>query len=159
MTTSGLLKERMNLISSVYSWKDEMIMRSIVLVPLGLVVYVISVVLIFAFWCWFFDKPQEWTWFIPITTASFSLAIPCGFLEENFHSPVSAALVTIIVASFWVLFVIVDIGGSIADLVLGNTSVDNIDILMLYIDTLLNSKIFAFISVCLAGGTYTNLKK
>lgn len=58
-------------------------MGKLIAVPLGLVVYVISLTLILIFFMWFFDKPQEWSYLIPILTSLFALGIAMGVADSN----------------------------------------------------------------------------
>lgn len=131
----------------------------IILVPIGLVIYCLLVILIFGFWCWFFDKPQEWDWFIPITTSMMSLGGTNGFLEEKFKSPTSGVIVAGLVVAFWVIFVFVDIFGTVSSFVTGDFRMDNVDVLMFYLDKLLNSKIFAVVSAIIFLGIWDDYKK
>lgn len=131
----------------------------IILVPVGLVVYCLAVVLIFVFWCWFFDNPQEWDWFIPIVTSSFSLAIVCSFIEDKFKSYLSNVIISGLVAAFWICFVVVDVYGTVESFITGDFSMDNVDVLMFYLDKLLSSKIFAVMSVIMFFGNLGEYKK
>lgn len=131
-------------------------MREVISVPVALLCYVISVVVILAFCNWFFDNPREWTYAIPIITSSCSLAIACYVAEEKLSSKTGAKLTAVIVATFWILFVIVDISGDLNDIVAvlagKNLEPDALDVIMMYVDVLLNSKIFAVVSCLLAAG-------
>ena len=130
--------------------------RDVVAVPVALVCYVIAVVLISLFCQWFFDRPEDWPYLIPIITAGFSMAAAVGVAEEKFDSKPSAKVVAIIIAAFWVVFVIVDVAGGIQDLINflagKDPDPDALDVIMLYVDVLLNSKIFAVVSCLLAAG-------
>lgn len=74
--------------------------------------------------------------------------------EEKFSSKAGAKITAMIVAAFWILFVIVDITGNLQDLVMvlagKNPRPDTLDVIMFYVDVLLNSKIFAVVSCLLA---------
>ena len=131
-------------------------MREIISVPVALVCYVIFVVLILAFCNWFFDKPGDWPYVIPIVTSSFSLGGACVIAEEKLSSKSGAKITAMIVAAFWILFVIVDITGNINDVITAlageNPKPDTLDVIMFYVDVLLNAKIFAVVSCLLAAG-------
>lgn len=79
-------------------------MGKILAVPLGLIAYVISLVLILGFLSWFIDKPQDWDYFIPITTSLLALGIGVGVAESNGDSS-AGKFVASFVAFFWVAFV------------------------------------------------------
>ena len=128
----------------------------LICVPVGLIIYVISVAAILAFCLWFFDKPHEWQTAIPIITSLFSLGIACGPIEK--FSETSEKILTFIIAAFWILFVVIDTKGTIEDFIgffTGNTSTkDELDMLMFYIDSVLNAKIFAVVSGIMAFGSF-----
>ena len=135
-------------------------MREVVSVPVALVCYVIFVVLILAFCNWFFDRPAEWPYLIPIVTSSFSLAVACGIAEEKLNSKAGAKITALLVAAFWILFVIADISGTVNDFIAvlagEDIETDVLDVIMFYVDVLLNSKIFAVVSCLLAAGQFNN---
>ena len=129
-------------------------MRAAAVVPVALVCYVFFVVLFLVLCNWFFDRPADWPYLIPIIISSFSLGGACMVAEEKFSSKAGAKITAMIVAAFWILFVIVDITGNLQDLVMvlagKNPRPDTLDVIMFYVDVLLNSKIFAVVSCLLA---------
>ena len=135
-------------------------MRDVISVPVALLCYVIAVAIILALCNWFFEKPSEWPYAIPIITSAFSFALACFVAEEKFSSKAGAKITAVIIAAFWVVFVFVDISGSIEDLIHilagKNIEPDALDIIMTYIDVLLNSKIFAVVSCLLAAGQFNS---
>ena len=135
-------------------------MREIVSVPVALACYVISVVLILMFCNWFFDKPREWSYAIPIITSSCSFIIACVVAEDKLSSKTGAKITAVIIAAFWIVFVIADISGGINDIITAlagkNPQPDTLDVLMFYVDVLLNSKIFAVVSCLLAAGQFNS---
>ena len=76
--------------------------------------------------------------------------------EEKLSSKAGAKITAVIVAAFWIIFVVVDITGNLQDFVTvlagKNPKPDTIDVIMFYVDVLLNSKIFAVVSCLLAAG-------
>lgn len=116
-------------------------MRDVISVPVALLCYVFFVVVISIFCNWFFDSPEEWPYLIPFVTSFFSLGLACFIAEEKFSSKSGAKITAMIIAAFWVIFVVADIVGAVDDV---------IAVLMLYVDVLLNSKIFAVVSCFLA---------
>lgn len=135
-------------------------MRDFISVPIALACYIISVAIILALCNWFFDKPSEWSYAIPIITSSCSLAIACGVAEEKLSSKTGAKIASVIIAAFWILFVIVDISGGINDIITvlagKNPEPDTLDVIMFYIDVLLNSKIFAVVSCLFTIGQFNS---
>ena len=133
-------------------------MRAIIGVPVGIIIYLISVVVIMAFCQWSFEKPQEWQTAIPIITSLFSMGIACGIVEDKF-SKLSGKFLTLIIAAFWIALVVVDITGNIQDLIgmfKGETpTFDEIDMVMFYVDGVLNVKIFAITSAIMALGNFS----
>ena len=131
-------------------------MKTLIGVPVGLIIYVISVVSILAFCLWSFEKPQEWQTAIPIITSLFSITI-ANFVAEDKFSKASGAVVSWIVAAFWIAFVVIDIKGDIQDIIgffQGKTpTMDEMDIVMFYVDGVLNAKIFAVVSGLWAFGS------
>lgn len=131
-------------------------MRTAVSVPIVLVCYILFVILFLVLCNWFFDRPAEWPYVIPIIVSSFSLGGACVVAEEKLSSKSGAKITAMIVAAFWILFVIVDITGNINDVITvlagKNPSPDTLDIIMFYVDVLLNAKIFAVVSCLLAAG-------
>lgn len=136
--------------------RSVIILREIVSVPVALVIYVISVALILAFCNWFFDKPSDYPYLIPIITSSFSMALACMIAEEKLNSKAGAKIAAVLIAAFWIIFVIVDLSGSVKDIIDVLTGKelqpDALDIIMMYVDILLNSKIFAVVSCLVAAG-------
>ena len=132
-------------------------MRAIIGVPVGLVIYVIAVVAIMTFCLWFFDKPQEWRIAIPIITSLFSSSIACSIAEGI--SKISEKIVAALIALFWIAFVVVDVTGSIQNwisVIQGKTpTMDEIDMVMFYVDGVLNAKIFAVVSGLIAFGNFS----
>ena len=131
-------------------------MRAVASVPIALVCYVFFVVLFLVLCNWFFDRPADWPYVIPIIVSSFSLAGACAVAEEKLSSKAGAKITAMIVAAFWILFVIVDLTGNLNDIVTilagKNPKPDTLDVIMFYVDVLLNSKIFAVVSCLLAAG-------
>jgi len=131
-------------------------LRTAVSVPIALVCYILFVILFLVLCNWFFDRPAEWPYVIPIIVSSFSLGGACVVAEEKLSSKSGAKIAAMIVAAFWILFVIVDITGNINDVITvlagKNPSPDTLDIIMFYVDVLLNAKIFAVVSCLLAAG-------
>lgn len=132
-------------------------MKTLIGVPIGLIIYVISVAAIMSFCLWSFEKPQEWQTAIPIITSFLSLGIACGIAEDKF-SKASGVIVSFIVAAFWIAFIVIDTKGTIEDFIgffQGKTpTADEIDMLMFYVDAFLNAKIFAVVSGLWAFGSY-----
>lgn len=130
-------------------------MRATIGVPIALVCYVIFVALIFGFCNWSFERPADWSYGIPIITSLFSFSGACA-IAEKFSGTAGAKITAMIVAAFWILFVIVDISGSINDIITvlagENLQPDVMDIIMEIVDGLLNAKIFAVVSCILALG-------
>lgn len=133
-------------------------MREIIGVPVGIIIYLISVVVIMAFCQWSFEKPQEWQTAIPIITSLFSMGIACSIVEDKF-SKLSGKFLTLIIAAFWIALVVVDITGNIQDLIgmfKGETpTFDELDMVMFYVDGVLNVKIFAITSAIMALGNFS----
>ena len=131
-------------------------MRAVASVPIALVCYVFFVALFLVLCNWFFDRPADWPYVIPIIVSSFSLAGACAVAEEKLSSKAGAKITAMIVAAFWILFVIVDLTGNLNDIVTilagKNPKPDTLDVIMFYVDVLLNSKIFAVVSCLLAAG-------
>ena len=131
-------------------------MREIFSVPIAILCYVVSVVVILIFCNWFFDNPKEWSYAIPIITASGSLALACDIAKEKLKSKTGAKITALIISLLWILFVIVDISGSINDIINvlagKNIEPDAMDVIIFYVDILLNSKIFAIVSCLFTAG-------
>ena len=131
-------------------------MRDVISVPIALLCYVVAVAIILALCNWFFEKPSEWSYVIPIITSTFSFALAYVVAEEKFSSKAGAKITAVIIAAFWIIFVVVDISGSIDNLIRvlagKNIEPDALDVIMMYVDVLLNSKIFAVVSCLLAAG-------
>jgi len=129
-------------------WGD--FVRELIAVPIGLVLYVILVAVIFTFCLWFFDKPQDWPYLIPIITAFISLSIACD-AAKNISSINGAKILGGIVVVFWIIFVVVDFAGTIQDIIsalFGRSNThDSMDVIMFYVDAALNAKIFAVTSI------------
>ena len=135
--------------------KKVNVLREVVGVPVALVCYVIFVALIFSFCNWSFERPADWPYGIPIITALFSMGGACG-VAEKISSSAGAKITAILIAAFWVLFVIADMTGTVNDflnvLAGNNPNPDAADIIMQLVDGLLNAKIFAVTSCILASG-------
>jgi len=142
--------------------KKVIILREVISVPVALVSYIIFVVLILAFCNWFFDRPGDWPYLIPIITSSFALGGACNIAEEKMSSKAGAKITAIIIAAFWIIFVIADITGNVQDIISvlagKNPQPDTLEIIMFYVDVLLNSKIFAVVSCLLAAGQINDYK-
>ena len=61
--------------------KRDSNMRSLLGIIIGIFVYVIAAFLFLLFFYWFFDKPHEWSYFIPIATAAVSVGIAATTAE------------------------------------------------------------------------------
>ena len=135
--------------------RGENFLRTIIGVPIALVCYVIFVALIFGFCNWSFERPADWSYGIPIITSLFSLGGACA-VAEKFSGASGAKITSMIVAAFWILFVIACISGNINDIITvlagENIEPDAMDIVMEIVDGLLNAKIFAVVSCLLAAG-------
>lgn len=116
-------------------------LRAIISVPVALLCYVFFIVVTSIFCKWFFDRPEEWPYLIPIITSFFPMFMACIIAEEKFSSKSGAKITAIIIAAFWIIFVVADITGIFDDI---------IAVLMLFMDVLLNSKIFAVVSCIVA---------
>ena len=140
-------------------------MRAILGILAGMVVYVISIFLVFLFFVWFFDKPEEWSYFIPIATAIVSIGCATGTADEVSDGKKSGALLTILIAGMWVVFVVVDVVGDVSDIlyaIVGSYEQGEagaFEIFMFGFDRLLSSKIFAVVSVLVACGSLEELKR
>lgn len=139
-------------------------MRALLGLAAGYVVYIVSVPLIFLFFYWFFDKPAEWSYFIPIATAIISIGCASGTAEEVSGGKKAGALLTVLIAGMWVMLVVVDVVGGVSDIWHGlvghyeQGEVGVFEIFMFSFDSLLSSKIFAVVSVLVAGGSLEELK-
>lgn len=131
----------------------------IITVPILLVCYVISVIVIFALCNWWFDRPENWPYVIPIITSLFSIGIVAGIAEEKLSDKAAAKIAIMIIAAFWVLVVIADVTGTIGDIVNAvsgkDPEPDALDIFVTLLDGLLNAKIFAVVS-CLMAASENN---
>ena len=125
-------------------------MRDVISVPVALLCYVFFVVVISIFCNWFFDRPEEWPYLIPFITSFFSFGMACGLAEDKFSSKSGAKVTAFLIAAFWVIFVVADIAGAVDDVIsvlVGKyTGPSDLDVIMFYVDILLNSKIFAVVS-------------
>lgn len=113
--------------------------------------YVISLVLIVTFWYWWFDKPLEWRYFISITSSLASIVVASGILSEYSNDKRILVILLTIIATFWILYVLVDILGFLQDIydVLTNHRSNNtgtMEIIMYIVDEIISSKIFAVVS-------------
>lgn len=140
-------------------------MRSLVAIPAGLLAYVISIIIIFMFFIWFFDKPTNWDYFIPIVTSFMAFIIAEFTAEEISGNRKVAALVGILIGGFWVVLVVADIFGNISDfihVIIGSKEYKNDvgiwDMFLFYFDTILSSKIFATVSAICAAGSLQEFK-
>ena len=135
--------------------RGENFLRTIIGVPIALVCYAIFVVLIFGFCNWSFERPADWSYGIPIITSLFSLGGACA-VAEKFSGASGAKITSMIVAAFWILLVIVDVVGSINDVITvlagENLKPDLVGDIISLLDGLLNAKIFAVVSFILAAG-------
>lgn len=140
-------------------------MRAILGLFAGMIAYVVSVLLIFLFFYWFFDKPMEWSYFIPIVTALLSISIASVSAEEVSESKKVGALLTVLIAGMWIIFVVIDVVGDVSDIfhaIIGQYKSDEIgafEIFMFSFDKILSSKIFAVISFLVAGGSVEEFRK
>jgi len=130
-------------------------LRATIGVPIALVCYIIFVALIFGFCNWSFEHPADWSYGIPIITSLFSLGGACAVVEK-FSGTAGAKITTMIIAAFWILLVIVDIVGSINDVITvlagENLEPDLVGDIISLLNGLLNAKIFAVVSFILALG-------
>ena len=135
-------------------------MRSLAAIPAGLLAYVISVIILCSFFIWFFDKPTNWDYFIPIVTSFVAFAIAVGTVEEISGNHKTAALVGLMIGIFWVVLVVADIFGNISDMIHPimdpknyKNEVGAMDMFLFYFDRILSSKIFATVSAICAVGS------
>lgn len=140
-------------------------MRSLVAIPAALLAYVISVILLFLFFIWFFDKPANWDYFIPIVTSFVAFVISEVTAEEISGNSKVAALVGVLIGIFWVVLVVADIFGNISDIVHAISDPQNYkadvgiwDMFLFYFDRILSSKIFATVSAICAVGALEEFK-
>ena len=76
----------------------------------------------------------------------------------------AGALLTVLIAGMWVMLVVVDVVGGVSDIWHGlvghyeQGEVGAFEIFMFSFDSLLSSKIFAVVSVLVAGGSLEELK-
>ena len=113
--------------------------------------YVVSLALIVLFWYWWFDKPLEWRNFISIASALISIGVAYGILSEYSNDKRILVILLTIIATFWILYVLVDILGFLQDIydVLTNQRSNNtgtMEIIMYIVDEIISSKIFAVVS-------------
>ena len=122
-------------------------------IPIGLVIYVISFALASIFLYWFFDRPQDWSYVIPIFTSFISLGIAHGVVEEYFGK-ISARATIWIVAGFWIFMVAADIFGFMNDIagVIQGTYQEEDPGFVDVVNALLSTKIYAVTSALLAFG-------
>lgn len=140
-------------------------MRALLGLATGAIAYIVSVPLIFLFFYWFLDKPEEWPYFIPIVTALMSIGIAAGTAEEVSGSKKTGAVLTVLIGVMWVCFVVADIVGNVSDIIhaiMGHSDTSEagaFDLFMIYFDTILSSKIFAVVSGLAAFGEFEEMKK
>lgn len=106
--------------------------------------YVVSLALTVLFLYWWFDKPLEWRYFISIVSSLISIGVAYSITSEYSDKRLSF-IVMMIIAAFWIMFVLVDILGSIQEII-GTISIDRMDIVMIIVDKIISSKIFAVVS-------------
>ncbi len=140
-------------------------MRALLSIPAALCAYVISVIILFLFFIWFFDKPQNWDYFIPIVTSFMAFVIAEATAEEISGNRKAAALVGLLIGIFWVVLVVADIFGIVSDfihMIIGSQNhkvdVGVWDMFLFYFDTILSSKIFATVSAVCAFGELQEFK-
>lgn len=140
-------------------------MRSLVAIPAGLLAYVISVIIFCSFYIWFFDKPQNWDYFIPIVTSFMAFVIAEVTAEEISGNHKAAALVGLLIGIFWVVLVVADIFCNVSDFIhaiIGSQDHKNDvgawDMFLFYFDSILSSKIFATVSTICAVGSLREFK-
>ena len=140
-------------------------MRSLAAIPAGLLAYVISVIILCSFFIWFFDKPQNWDYFIPIVTSFVAFVIAEMTAEEISGSHKVAAFVGFLIGSFWVVLVVADIFGNVSDIIhaiIGSQDHKNDvgawEMFLFYFDRILSSKIFATVSAICASGSIKEIK-
>lgn len=140
-------------------------MRSLAAIPAGLLAYMISVIILCSFFIRFFDKPQNWDYFIPIVTSFMAFVIADVTAEEISGNRKTAALVGLLIGIFWVVLVVADIFGNVSDFIHATiglqdhkTDVGIWDVFLFYFDAILSSKIFATVSAICAVGDLRVLK-
>ena len=140
-------------------------MKSLIAIPAALLAYVISVIMLCLFFVWFFDKPANWDYFIPIVTSFMAFVIAEATAEGMSGNHKVAALVGILIGIFWVIVVVADIFGNISDIIHAIISPQNYkpdvgiwDMFLFYFDTILSSKIFATVSAICAFGELKEFK-
>ena len=136
-------------------------MRVLLAVPVALIAYILSVVVLLVFFYWFFDKPAEWDYFIPITASLVSIAIAGGTAKDMAKSGKVESMVMGIIALFWIAVVVADIVGFASDIIDTlsgkRVTMDDTDVFMFYLDHIMSFKIFAVVScLCAFGGASNN---
>lgn len=140
-------------------------MRVLLSIPAALLTYVISVILLFLFFVWFFDKPQNWDYFIPIVTSFVAFVIAEVTAAEISGNHKAAALVGLLIGIFWGVLVVADIFGNVSDFIhaiIGSQDHKNDvgawNVFLFYFDSILSSKIFATVSAICAVGSLEEFK-
>ena len=140
-------------------------MRAILGVLAGMAAYVVAIILSFLFFIWFFDKPAEWPYFIPIATALISISTAVGTADEVSGGKKAGAFLAILIAGMWIVFVVVDVVGDVSDILRAiagryeHGEVGAFEIFMASFDALLSSKIFAVISFLVAASSLEESRK
>ncbi|WP_019543838.1 hypothetical protein [Selenomonas bovis] len=135
-------------------------MRAILGVLAGMAAYVVAIILSFLFFIWFFDKPADWPYFIPIATALISISTAVGTADEVSGGKKAGAFLAILIAGMWIVFVVVDVVGDVSDILRAEHDEAGIfEIFMAGFDTFLSSKIFAVVSFFVAASSLEESRK
>lgn len=135
-------------------------MRAILGVLAGMAAYVVAIILSFLFFIWFFDKPADWPYFIPIATALISISTAVGTADEVSGGKKAGAFLAILIAGMWIVFVVVDVVGDVSDILRAeHGEVGTFEIFMAGFDTFLSSKIFAVVSFFVAASSLEESRK
>ena len=86
-------------------------MKSLKAIIGALAMYFVSFVLVWMFWSWFFKEPWEWDNFISLATSVISLLVALGTSvgidsPSDAPFPLSARIVSYLIAVFWVVMFI-----------------------------------------------------
>lgn len=135
-------------------------MRAILGVLAGMAAYVVAIILSFLFFIWFFDKPADWPYFIPIATALISISTAVGTADEVSGGKKAGAFLAILIAGMWIVFVVVDVVGDVSDILRAeHGEVGTFEIFMAGFDKFLSSKIFAVVSFFVAASSLEESRK
>lgn len=123
-------------------------------IPAALAGYAITVILSVLFWVWFFDKPWEWDYFIPIVTSVVSMSVAMG-IAETFSSKTTSKVVLFIIAAYWVIFAVANFIGDVQDIfsfILHEKNFEEVFFSYDLVDIFLSPNILAVTSVMMAMG-------